>query len=332
MELLTQSKYRGFRGCPRYFYNRYERRLVPRLSKTGLRRGGAFGTALFAVQQAHEAGKLDELAQLQGLSDRMAIRWVIEKSLEQQYDEIEIQDQEDLDTKEVERVKILEMACAYVGRYGVDRRREVVFDLPLINPVSRRASRSFRRAGKIDGVVATGDNHAIVVEDKFTAQIQKVRIDMLPLDTQATEYVDALAQHGWTAEVQYRHTRYPGIGLLKPKAFKTKADYAGETLDEFADRLQTDVADRPDFYFDQQVLFFSTTMLEEHRHERWATAQSILKARTDARRLPLAQAWPRNRDNCERYGRCEFIELCRHVDDAEALFVVETTDNPELGG
>lgn len=331
MEVLTQSKYRGFRGCSRYFYHRYEQKLVPRAGKTGLRRGGAFGSALFAVQQAEENGRLDEMRTLEALSDRMSIRVVVEQTLEAIYNEIEIDSQENYDVLDLERVKVQEMAIAYVGRYGIDRRREVVYDLPLINPITGRQSRTFRRAGKIDGVVATGNNHAIVVEDKFTGQIQKVRIDMLPLDTQTTEYVDALAHHGWTAEVQYRHTRYPGIGLLAAKEYKTKPNYPGESLDEFADRLQVDVQDRPDFYFDQQVLFFSATALEEHRHERWRTAQDIQRARADLRRLPLAQSFPRNRDNCERYGQCEFIPLCSRLEDAEHLYVVEELDSPELG-
>lgn len=332
MEPLTQSKYRGFRGCPRYFYNRYERKLVTRASKTGLRRGGIFGSLLFAVQQADEDGSLDEMETLEPATHARAVRAVIEAKIAELYSEVEVTDQEMEDALEVEGIKIVEMAVAYVGRYGIDRRREVVYDLPLVNPLTRMPSRTFRRGGKIDGVVPTGNKHAIVVEDKFTAQIQKVRISMLPLDVQTTEYVDALAQLGWTAEVQYRHTRYPGINPLPAKEYKTKPNYPGESLDEFGERVAADVAERPEFYFDQQVLFFSRSMLEEHRHERWRTGQDILRARQDLKRLPLAQSFPRTTTFCDRYGGCEFIPLCSGVDDAEHLYVVEEVDSPELQG
>ena len=46
MELLTQSKFRGFRGCPRFFYHRYEQKFVPRVEREGRRRGTIFGSAI----------------------------------------------------------------------------------------------------------------------------------------------------------------------------------------------------------------------------------------------------------------------------------------------
>lgn len=329
MELLTQSKYRAYRGCPRYFYYRYERGLVPRLSRDGLRRGAAFGTALFLLQQAEESGHLDAL-QEGGLTLRRAIRETVTAAVEAMYAEIQPESTAHADAMALEEVKVREMAVAYAGRYGIDQRREVVFELPLHNPVTKGHSKTFRRAGKIDGVVVLGNKHARLIEDKFTGQIQKVMIDRLPLDTQITEYVDALAAKGWTAEVEYRHTRFPGINPLAAKEFKTKPNYPGESLDEFAERLEGDVRDRPEFYFDSQQLMFATDQLEEHRNERWRTATEIIRSRRDLRGLPLAQAFPRHSERCTAYGGCEFLPLCTHQEDAEALYVVES-DTPELG-
>lgn len=329
MELLTQSKFRGFRGCPRYFYHRYEQRLTPRVEREGRRRGTVFGNAIFAVQQAEEDGKLLELEET-GLSHRYAIYEVIEQTLDAFYAEIHPSSQEEHDELQVERVKVEQMARAYLGRYGIDRRREVVFEMPLINPATGSPSRTFRRAGKIDGVVPLGDKHARVIEDKFVGQIQKAMIDRLVLDQQVAEYVDALAQLGWTAEVEYRHTRYPGINPAGAKEYKTKPNVPAESLDDFGMRLEADVRDRQDFYFDSQRLIFDSTHLATHRAGRWHTAKQIMQARRELPKLGLDQAFPQHEWQCDRWGSCDFLPLCTNREDAGALYRVEEIDNPEL--
>jgi len=329
METLTQSKYRGYRGCPRYFFNRYERRLVPRLQRGGLRRGTIFGSALFGVQTLAQDTGIEEAAAERGVTTRRMIRDAIEGWTEEYYSSLEITSTEEHDELMVEMVKVTEMAVAYINRYGIDQRREVIFQVPLRNPVTGGYSKSFRVGGKIDGLVVAGPKHARIIEDKFTGQIQKVMLDKLPLDAQITEYVDALASQGWTAEVEYRHTRVPGINPEKAKTYKTKPDVPAESLDDFGERLQIDIQDRPEFYFDVQRLQFSAAHLEEHRNERWRTATEILESRAMLKRLPLAQAFPRNDGRCEKYGGCEFIPLCSHREGAESLYVVGE-DNPEL--
>lgn len=329
MELLTQSKYRAWRGCPRYFYHRHEQHLEPRAERDGRRRGTIFGSAIFAVQQAEEDGKLIE-AEESGMTHRYAVQATVAATMDEFYSEIHPVNQEHHDELQLERVKVEVMVIAYLGRYGIDRRREVVFEMPLINPLTGGRSRTFKRAGKIDGVTTLGNNHARVIEDKFVGQIQKAMIDRLVLDQQIAEYVDALAQRGWTAEVEYRHTRYPGINPHGPKEYKTKADYPGESLDEFAARLNADVVDRPDFYFDMQRLLFDASSLEEHRQGRWAAARGIMRARLDlAHTGELGFAFPKHEWNCNQWGGCEFLPLCTGQENADALYVVGE-DSPEL--
>lgn len=329
MELLTQSKFRAFRGCPRYFYHRHELKLVPRIERDGRRRGTIFGSAIFAVEQAEGDGTLDKLAEL-GQTRRQAIYAVIGNRCDEFYAEFSPSSQEEHDELQVERVKVEQMVRAYIGRYGIDQRREVVFDMPLINPQTGHASRTFRRAGKIDGMVVVGENKAKIIEDKFVGQIQKAMIDRLVLDQQIAEYVDALAQRGWRGEVEYRHTLYPGINPKGPKEYKTKADYPGESLDEFAERLEGDARDRPDHYFNVQTLQFDHSHLEVHRAGRWRTAKDIMRARRDLPLLGVDQAFPQHEWRCNQFGQCEYSPLCTQQDGAENLFVVETVDNPEL--
>lgn len=329
MELLTQSKYRAWRGCPRYFYHRHEEHLEPRVEREGRRRGTAFGSAIFAVQQAEEDGRLLQEEE-QGASHRLAVYEVIEESVAGFYAEIHPSSQEEHDELAVEAVKVEQMARAYIARYGIDRRREVMFDMPLVNPLTGHPSRTFRRAGKIDGVVPLGNKHARVIEDKFVGQIQKAMIDRLVLDQQIAEYIDALAQQGWTGEVEYRHTRYPGINPHAAKTYKTKPDYPGENMDEFAERLAADVRDRPEFYFDMQRLVFDVSSLEEHRQGRWAAAKGIMRARVElAHTGELGLAFPKHEWKCNQFGSCEFLPLCTGQEGAEALYVVGE-DSPEL--
>jgi hypothetical protein len=329
MELLTQSKYRAWRGCPRYFYHRHEEHLEPRAERDGRRRGTIFGSAIFAVQQAEEDGKLME-AEETGLSHRYAVAETIAQRMDEFYGEIHPTDQEHHDELQLERVKVEVMVVAYLGRYGIDRRREVVFEMPLLNPSTGYPSRTFKRAGTIEGVVTLGNNHARVIEDKFVGQIQKAMIDRLVLDQQIAEYIDALAQQGWTGEVEYRHTRYPGINPEKAKTFKTKPDKPEESLDDFALRLAADVQDRQEFYFDMQRLYFDASSLEEHREGRWAAAKGIMQARLElAHTGTLGLAFPKHEWRCNQFGSCEFLPLCTRQEGAESLYAVGE-DSPEL--
>lgn len=321
-EPLTQSKYRTYRDCPRRFYLRHEAKLEPKASKRGLRRGAVFGHALFAVSRAADA---------QGESG-VDIRRIITEQVSKEYEAVIPDSQKEADELELERVKLVEIAIGYIRRYGIDKRLEVIYHLPLRNPATGASSRTFHSAGKIDGVVPLGGQHARVIENKLMTSIQKAMLDKLPLDTQITEYVDALAQKGWTAEVSYRHTRFPGINPNPPKEYKTKPNYPGETLDEFGSRLAGDIEARQDFYFDEQIVAFDMAMLEDHRHERWRTSQDIVHSRYGLKRgLPLAQAFPRNSSHCADWGGCVFIPLCTGMEGAEGLYEVGE-DSPELEG
>lgn len=317
MELLTHTKRRDFKNCNRYFYHRHIEHLSPRIQKRGRRRGSIFGDSILAGRNAYgNKPNLEHAVACAQLYCEEAHDTFMDQNLPA----------DKMAELEVDAAKIHVMIDKYLRRYGVDQRREIEFDYPFVNPRSGRSSRAFRLAGKIDGMIVVREKHARIVEDKFVQNIQKVMIDRLPLDDQMTEYVDALLSKGWTAEVDYRHTRFPGINPAKPKEFKTKDNYPGETIEEFIDRLSEDVDERPDFYFDQQTLFFSTDHLEDYRKGRWQTGQDILRQR---RQSDWQQAFPMNPSRCWEYGGCEFIPLCTKLPDARDLYEV-VPDNQEL--
>ena len=262
LETLTHSKRQAFMTCRRYFFYRYEEQIELRHKKPGRRRGTIFGDALQAARDLEVLSVDETTAEFTPLEQRVA---AAQEEVDRAADELLLHanDQETTDELEIERVKIRVMAAAYIRRYGTLPRREVEYRLPLVNPDSGRSSRTFQRGGKIDGLEVISAKRARLIEDKFVGQIQRVMIERLPLDAQVTEYVDALLSRGWTAEVQYRHTRYPQLNPRKGKvapAFtpggkpSTAKTVAPEQMWEFEQRLEADVLERPEFYFDQQVL------------------------------------------------------------------------------
>lgn len=317
METLTHTKRRDFQNCRRYFLHRHVHRLAPRMQKGGRRRGSAFGDAIFACLETARAG---------GDTEKVysALVW----SLNLSYDQIIPQDQEEADALELERAKIHEVVVGYIRRYGLATRREIEYDLPLINPRTRRQSRSFRLGGKIDGLEPLGRSRVRIVEDKLVGQIQEAMIARLPLDQQSTEYVDAVLARGWDAEVAYRHTLLP---QSKPKLIGTGQAKRRETMGEYRLRLREDIAARPEHYFDEQILQFPREHLEEYRRERWGIGQQILEARREVGRITEPEAFPKNPSRCWEFGGCEYIPLCTMRSGAMDLYTT-VPDNPELTG
>lgn len=322
MEVLTHTKRRDFQNCRRYYYHRHVQHLSPRLQKGGRRRGAAFGEAIFAVLQDKR------VREHTSLEDAPPIEDVIEESLAKSYSEVYPSNQEEQDELDLEIVKLSIIIPEYVRRYGVHERRELEFEAPLPNPTTGYTSRAFRLGGKIDGMLPRGNKHVTLVEDKLVKQIQQAMIDRLPLDHQVTEYVDAILRRGFTADVWYRHTRFP---TSEPKLIGTKktGGRRRETLTEYAMRLSEDVLDRPEHYFDQQHIIFPKEHLDDYRKGRWGVAQQILQARRDARSKGHEVAYPMNPSRCWEYGGCEFIPLCTKREGADNLYIV-VPDNPEL--
>jgi hypothetical protein len=321
-EILTHTKRRDFQNCRRYFYHRHEQRLQPRMLKGGRRRGTAFGNAIFAALRDKEESEHTSGEATFSLEDIVGI------AIEDAYSEVHPRDQDEADEIELEKVKLTIVCAGYVERYRMRARREIEFYLPFKNPDTHGHSKSFKLGGKIDGIEVVGQKRGRVIEDKLVGQIQQPMIERLPLDAQATEYVDALIHHGWQAEVAYRHTLFP---QSKPKLIGTGKARRRETLLEYGMRLSDDVHERPEHYFDEQILAFPTDHLEDYRRGRWGIGKQILQARSDAKQLGWQGAYPMNPSRCWEYGGCEFIPLCTKQIGARDLYIV-VSDTPELGG
>lgn len=101
-----------------------------------------------------------------------------------------------------------------------------------------------------------------------------------------------------------------------------------ETPIEFGERLTSDIAKRPDFYYARQEIPRLDSDLEEFRHELWDQQQDIRAAQLHDRHF-------RNTSACLIMGRCEFLDLCHNgiqPDSVPSGFVRVSDIHPELQG
>lgn len=336
LKVLTHTKRRNFQNCPRYFMHAHLENLTPRIQKPGRRRGTIFGQTLEFCRQQHDNPNFD-------------LELFCQAFTRARYDELVSTmnvDSYDVPALEVEAVKVGVTAEMYLRHYGYDVRREIEFDLPLLDPIDGSPSTVYKLGGKIDGISKTekledGTKLVTLIEDKFVQGIQRSMIMRLSLDAQVSEYVDAFMQMGWKCKVSYRHTRVTSAKPLPPKQFKTKADYPGETLEEYAQRLRDKMEETPDSYFNEQILEFPTEHMDDYRASRWGIAKQINEAtavfdhyKSDpfwgVLKFPaVAGAFPMNSSRCWEYGGCEFLPLCTKQEGAQDLYVTQR-DNPEL--
>jgi hypothetical protein len=144
----------------------------------------------------------------------------------------------------VERETVMALIAGHAWRYGNDE-LEIVeverpFEIPLRNPKTGAASRTFLLAGKIDAIGRLPDGRYVVVEYKTTGDdIAPGAMYWLRLrhDPQISLYVLAARELGYdVSEVFYDVCRKPTIRLKKT-----------ETPEEYGQRLWEDITSvRPD--------------------------------------------------------------------------------------
>lgn len=203
---------------------------------------------------------------------------------------------------------------------------EQEFRLPLINPETNAPSRTFKIAGKIDGLTADA-----VVEHKTTSEDispdseywQRLRVD-----PQISLYALASGRN----KVFYNVIRKPairpkqvpitdgdGVKIVLDDATGQRATNKNgswkqaacegctlqtrdETPEEFGVRLATDIRQRPEFYFARREIPILDDHMEEFKREVWQQAKLI-------RDCQLSGYWFRNvsRTTC---SNCQYAPLC----------------------
>jgi len=284
---LTHTTATQFRNCRRRWWYRNVKRLVPRYA------GEARGIG-YAVHKGIELGDVE--AGVAALGDRPVF------------------DQEDYDQLELARATVRAMLTGYFRRFEPlpNYRAEQKFNISIINPKTRRPSRTFRLAGRVDGLCTIGGQE-FLVEYKTVSQLGPAQIGLLPMDGQVTAYMYALqrALGIRIAGAVYRFLRKPSIRRRQ-----------GETAEQFRERLVSDYLERPDWYFREELVYRSQEDLDRFEQELWDLTQDMLHARRRG-------LYYRNTSRCYDYGGCEYLPLCRGDHEAELFFVTEPP-NSEL--
>lgn len=216
---------------------------------------------------------------------------------------------------------------------------EEAFQVPIVNPETGRASRTFVFAGKIDRRVVLSDGRKAIEENKTTSDDISMESDYwkrLRVDTQIARYVLAGRSLGHPVDtVLYDVTKKPtmrpsNVPLTDEEGVKIVLDADGarvrtkdgkkwresgdtaqgyvlqtrpETPDEWAARLHAAVSANPEAYFARREIPRTDSELAEARRDLWDHAQILHQCDTENR-------WPRNSAACIGFGRCQYLDLC----------------------
>ncbi len=330
--ILTNSRLRCARECPRKHQFRYEIGLRPSRVGSALRLGSAVHVGLEALALGRT---MDEAAAAATSSYELLPEWC--KGAEQVEDWM------------VERETVAAMIAGHSWRWGGDGIEHVcaeqAFDMPIVNPETGASTPTWRLAGKIDAIVRLPDGRMAVKENKTTGDAIDPEADYwkrLRIDSQISTYWLAATHLGHRIEtVLYDVIRKPGISprrLTKAEAGAWDGTWFGQPFDHgaperetpamYGARLLADMGERPDFYFARREIPRLESDIEEFRSELWEQAADLRERRRSGR-------WYRNSNACIGFGRCEYIDLCSDGYEAGAVppgFEIVKNLHPELEG
>ncbi len=304
MEILTHSAMSCFKNCRRKYQYRYVYKLVPISGNKNLNLGSAVHKGL----EVYYSGGSDDdvlLAADEILRPSNTNGW----------------GQSDYDNLLIQQATAFGMLRGYI-KYFNDRelyeeiKPEQEFCVPLNNPETTAASKSFMHAGKIDGLFKK-EGQWWLREFKTASQVGKDYLERLKLDTQITSYIDAIQEDLGIQIVGVIYTI-----LKKPSIKQTQK----ESVQDYCDRLildyQNEAVDpktgkpRIEFYFHQEEIHRNQNDLLEWRFDRWDTAKDILETQR-------TQRYYRNTSLCSQYGSCEYLPLCAQGQAAMHLYEVK---------
>lgn len=305
MMTTTYSMWRLFRDCRRRCRYRYFDHLVPKKKATALRFGSLIHECL---ELWHTHGDLElvldhiDRACLERAGDeQLTSMWHLARA----------------------------MMTGYVRRYPREDFEvvaiEETFEGAIVNPETCAASRSFKLAGKVDGIVRK-DGSYFLLEHKTASHIDGSYIERLWTDFQIILYAWYVEQslgfkiagiiYNVLAKAKLQQNKGETEGefqarraqlIAKSKTGKTSAKRRmPESDEEFQARLAEKYAD-PEMFL-RQVLYISRDRFAALQDELWELGQQLL----DARRRDV---WYQNTSQCFQYGRpCPYYPLCSSGD------------------
>lgn len=311
--LLTHSRIKSYRTCPRLHHLRYELGYRPAREADALRFGTLVHKGLEAWWRAKDGERLE--AGIAAIADH---------------------------PEETERAKARALVSGYDAKWSGERFEvlavEQEFAFPLVNPSTGEPVADWMVAGKMDAVARDAAGRTLVVEHKTSstdfsagsAYAQKLR-----LDSQVSIYFAGAAALGYDVEgvlydviakpQQKRKQATREVKLKKDGTPRAGQNLEDESLDAFEARLLEEVVGNLDNYFGRWEVPRLEHDLEQSRRGLWEWARRI-----GADRFGEA---PCNPDRCHDYGRaCDFFPVCSGAASLEdpTLFRRASVSHEEL--
>lgn len=310
-QILTFSAARKFQSCHKAYYNRYKQYLVPLEQNETLFLGSTIHNALeFWYKRdpndhtiESQIGRLiDEAYPMRESDEKQKRDWHLAKA----------------------------MMGGYLNQYPSEELEitdtELEFSVPVINPNTKRASRSFELMGKVDALVKLNGLY-FIMEHKTASLITGDYIEKLPMDFQINLYAMALSryknipiagviynviqkskirQKQGETEIAFEIRRQELI--QKSKTGKTSAKrQLPESDEDFQFRLNSVYQDPKMFH--REILYLSQEDIRRTQHQLWEITQEILNTQKRG-------VWSQNTDNCFKYhSPCMYFPLCRAHDN-----------------
>jgi len=305
LAVLTNSALACFRRCPREYQFRYVMLRRPRRASEALRFGTFFHIGLNAWWGEPGEQTLKLAAAVQAIRSRAEER------------------AEDADPFEL--VKAEELLLGYTARWGdenfVTLAVERQFEMPLVNPATGAASRTYRVEGKIDVIVRDlASGKLRTVEHKTTSKDISVGADywrlVSAMDPQVSTYQPGARAAGFDVDdtlydvirkvglrpklaTPEESRRYTKKGILDARQRLTD-----ETPEEFRERVREDITENPAKYFARGPVVRLEHDEQSHAGDVWQTAWMM-------RESVNANRFPRSPNACERFGRlCDYFAVC----------------------
>jgi hypothetical protein len=229
------------------------------------------------------------------------------------------------------------MMRGYYVKYGRDDESfkvletEMVFEVPILNPATGRASRKHKFTGRIDGLVRLhASRDLMLLEHKTASSIGADYLTRLWTDLQSLLYVHALRMLGYPvvgviyniigkakikqtqgeSEAEYQ-ARYR-LACEKSKSGKSSAKRRMPETDEAYQARLAEWYAQPEA-FHREVLYFDERRFGELELELWHLQKEISHAETSG-------VWLRNPGACYKWGRaCPYYALCSSGDSPFVL-------------
>lgn len=215
------------------------------------------------------------------------------------------------------QVKVEEMLRGYHNRWINDAFDvigvEVEFRVPLLNPATMQASRTWTLGGKIDVLLRDG-----IVEHKSSSEDISPGADYwlkLALDTQLSLYVIGAESHGVQVKtITYDVALKPGLKPLKAtpvesRKYKQNGElYAAqrefdETPEEYRLRTRAAIEAEPDRYYQRREVPRMESQIADYMADCWAQAKNLREENLSGRHV-------RNPDACFAMGKCWAWDIC----------------------